>query len=302
MEQYRTPDGCRYEYNHTENGIEIVSFHGQRSVLTIPDEIESTPVVKIGKKAFFNEKSLRRIELPGSVRALDDWAFAHCTELREIRLSAGDYELGKALFLECPHLSCIHLEDDKTAEEDRMGFGSLLAATCGILDAGYLFDLRTINDPEWLALWDARLLSILDADDYEGYTNLLLCGEEDYGSEESDPAHFLRQKRMRKVRLAFLRLLYPKQLADANRKRLTDYLLDHTVGRDSEESWLVLKEEHDEDMDYIRLFFDVGCITRENFDSALADAGEHHPQLSAYLLRYRETSLEKKDFFDRLKL
>ncbi|MCR5655160.1 MAG: leucine-rich repeat domain-containing protein [Lachnospiraceae bacterium] len=302
MEQLRTPDGCRYEYEYTDSGVRIVSYHGQKSVLEIPDTIGGKPVTELYKKAFFNAKALRRIVVPESVNVIGDWAFAHCEELREIRLACGDYDLGKAIFQECGKLACIHLTDETTSEEDQRGFGSLLAAVCGILDAGYLFELQKINDPEWLKLWDARLLSILDTDDYEGYTNLLLCGEEDYGSKENDPAYFLMQKRKRKVRLAFLRLLYPKQLADANQEKLKTYLLEHTVGAESEESFLVLKEEHDEDKEYIRLFFDLGCITEENFDRALEITGEDHPQLKAYLLRYREESLGRQDFFAGLKL
>ena len=114
--------------------------------------------------------------------------------------------------------------------------------------------------------------------------------------------YFLEQKRRRKVRLAFLRLLYDKGLAEANRKELTAYLLSHTKGCESEETWLVLKEEHGEDMEYISLFADLGCLTTDNFDAILLDLGAEHPQMKAFLMKYKEEHLEKSDFFGKLSL
>lgn len=297
--------GAIYHYTISEKGVTITGYEGNKIELVIPESMEDLPVTGIEKKAFFNVSGLYRIYLPDTLESIGDWAFAHCRDLEEIYFSRKEYVLGKSLFMECAALKRICLtkrEKGNVREEACHGFGTLLASTCGILDAPYLFQTTSVDDPEWLALWDARMLTILHGDDMEGYTKLLLCGEEDYGSRENNLEYFLEEKRKRKVRVAFLRLLYDKGLAEDNRKELTAYLLSHTKGCESEEAWLVLKEEHGEDMEYISLFVKLGCVTLENFDDILSDLGEEHPQMKAYFMKYREDHLEKRDFFQALSL
>lgn len=298
--------GALYYYIISENGAAITGYEGNKIELVIPEQIDSLPVTAIEKKAFFNVSGLYRIYLPKTLERIGDWAFAHCRDLEEIYLSRKEYELGKSLFMECSSLKriCLTEKENGNAREEEVcrGFGSLLASTCGVLDAPYLFQTTKADDEEWLALWDARMLTILHGDDMEGYTKLLLCGEEDYGSRENNLEYFLEQKRKRKVRVAFLRLLYDKKLADDNRRELTDYLLSHTKGCESEETWLVLKEEHGEDMEYISLFADLGCLTTDNFDGMLLDLGGEHPQMKAFLMKYKEEHLGKSDFFEKLSL
>lgn len=287
--------GATLFYTISEKGVTITGYEGKKLELHIPGEIDGKPVCAIGKKAFFNTNGLYRIYVPETVAEIGDWAFAHCRDLEEIYIPRKQYILGKALFMGCENLQRICLDSAS-------GFGSLLAAVCGILDAGYLFQTTKVDDAEWLALWDARMLTILHEDDMEGYTKLLLCGEEDYGSKENDPDFFLREKRKRKVRLAFLRLLYDKGLAEGNKKELQHYLKEHTRGCDSEETWLVLKEERGEDMAYIHLFLDLECLTLDNYDEVLKDLGEEHPQMKAIFMRYKDETLGGNDFFESLSL
>ncbi len=298
--------GALYHYIISEKSVAIIGYEGNKIELVIPKAIDDLPVTAIEKKAFFNVSGLYRIYLPNTLESIGDWAFAHCRDLEEIYLSRKEYVLGKSLFMECAALKriCLTEKENGNAREDEVcrGFGSLLSSTCGVLDAPYLFQTTKVDDAEWLALWDARMLTILHGDDMEGYTRLLLCGEEDYGSRENNLEYFLEEKRKRKVRVAFLRLLYDKGLEEANRKELTGYLVSHTKGCESEETWLVLKEEHGEDMEYISLFADLECLTTDNFDDILLDLGAEHPQMKAFLMKYKEEHLEKSDFFGKLSL
>lgn len=295
--------GVAYNYTISENGACITDYDGQRTELKVPQYLDGHKVCAVGKKAFFDSRKLRRIYLPSDFDAIGDWAFAHCPDLEEIYIPIGSYNLGKALFVGCDNLKRICLTDAEGIKEaDIRGFGSLLAAVCGILDAPFLFQTTGINEPEWLALWDARMLTILREDDMEGYTKLLLCGEEDYGSKENDLVFFLRQKRKRKVRLAYLRLLYDNGLAADNKSELEEYLLSHTKGCETEEAWEVLKDEHSEDMDYLRLFTGLSCLTQDNFDAALADLADGYPQMKAFLMRYKEEQMGREDFFAGLSL
>lgn len=315
--QYETADAV-YFYTISKEGAEITGCQGAKTEVIIPDRIGDVPVCAIGKKAFFNQAKTARIYVPKTVRTIGDWAFAHCLDLEEIYLPKRQYDLGKALFSDCVSLKRICLVEGDGADEkengqqdsrkeaqdpeDMRGFGSLLAAACSILDAPYLFQTTETDSAEWFDLWDARMLTILHSDDMEGYTKLLLCGEEDYGSRENDLGYFLSEKRKRKVRLAFLRLLYDKKLAEANRKELETYLISHTKGCESEETWQVLKEEYGEDMRCGKLFLELGCLREDNFEAILYDIGQEHPQLKAYFMRYLEEKLCAYDFFDGLSL
>lgn len=321
--------GVTFIYKTEDTGIWITGIEGKRSELFIPSEIDGQAVVGIEKKAFFNVAGVSRIIIPETVNTLGDWAFSHCKDLEEVFLKRKAYDFGRAVFAECPKLKRICISDlrnvtegsvtdesaigngldDKRDEEkeqpdnaDILGFGSLLAATCGILDASYLFQTDIKDQQEWLTLWDAKMFSILREDDMEGYTQVLLCGEEDYGSKENNIDFYLSEKRKRKVRLAFLRLLYNNGLKDDAREELEQYLLNHAVGCESTETWQVLRDEYADDVAYINLFLDIGCVNDVNFDFMLKDLSAEHPQLKTYLLRYKEENMGGSDFFAGLSL
>ena len=99
-----------------------------------------------------------------------------------------------------------------------------------------------------------------------------------------------------------MRLLFPNGLKSSDEQELKQYLLSHTMGCESAESWLVLKEEHAYDTDYIALFLETGCVSLDNFDDLLLDLSSEYPQLKTYLMRYKEEKLGGSDFFAGLDL
>ena len=129
---------------------------------------------------------------------------------------------------------------------------------------------------------------------------LALCGEEDYGS--TDLTAYMSGRRKEKVRLILLRLLFSQGLTDKFRQELESYLLAHTKGKDSEEAWQVVLEEHGTHREYYSLFASVGCVTEENLNDILEDAGEEFPEMKAYFLRVREDACDSVDFFAGLEL
>lgn len=307
------------------------------------------PVISIGKKALLSCKKLRRVSLPGTVEEVGDWAFAYCDELREVRLPERGISFGRGIFRECGKLRFVAVEGK---EKDVHG---LLAAAVTLLDAPYLFTPMRCGDPEWLRQWDARMLQIMRAADRDGYSKMVLCGEEDYGSKENNLEYFLNQKRKGKVRIAFMRLLHPLGLQDEVRAELERYLREHTAGcacaerdragsgrersggyasensavsvgtavaghgqkayehagkapglKDAEEvfdeTWQVLLSEHGEESEYYKLFTEIGCLRSDNFDRILSEAGEDHPEMKAWFLKYKEETIGYTDFFADLML
>ncbi|MDE6951314.1 MAG: leucine-rich repeat domain-containing protein [Lachnospiraceae bacterium] len=292
-----------------KKGLEVVSYAGEEIYLTIPENFEK-PVVSLGKKALLSCKQVRRVSLPETIEEVGDWAFAYCDELREIRIPAKNIRFGKGIFRECGKLRFV------TVEGKPKEAGALLAAAVTLLDAPYLFTPQRCGDDDWLKQWDARMLQMLRAADREGYSKMVLCGEEDYGSRENNLDYYLNQKRRTKVRVAFMRLLNWMGLQGEVREELEDYLRAHTegsgyaggmsAGKDGadiwDETWQVLLEEHGEDSEYYKLFTEIGCLTEDNFDRILSQTGESCPEMKAWFLKYKEENIGYKDFFEDLML
>ena len=191
-------------------------------------------------------------------------------------------------------------EQSRWAEALRQDVPALLASAVRYLDADYLFSTWEAGSEEWIRKWDSRLLEIICRSDQEGFTKQVLCGEEDYGN--TDLGRYETQRREEKVRLCFTRLLHPWGMAEKTKETLTEYLLDHTAGCATRETWEVVRREYAHKRQYYEFFARIGCVTGENFDEILADLGERQPELKAYLMRYKEETLGHADFFDSLSL
>ena len=284
------PGGSLY-YELTKEGAFITRFQGMTSEVNIPEHIEDTPVTGIGKKAFLSRKNLRRVTLPETIMEIGDWAFAYCDALERVTLPGKPIRFGKAVFMECSSLTQITTAADSFPAE-------LLAAAVREFEAYYLLDMTEAGCEEWLKKWDAKLKSILNAPDQEGYSKQVLCGEEDYGS--TDLEAYTSGRRKRKVRLALLRCLFPQKLPPNLEKELHSYLLAHTKGGESEETWQVVLKEHGDHREYYKLFMDLGCVQEDNLNAILSDIGEEYPELKAYFLRCHKEQTESADFFASL--
>lgn len=297
MEQsIKTEQGTIY-YTAKEERVTINTYHGNDTVLLIPAEIDTLPVTRIGKKALMNSRQLRRISLPDTMKKLGEWAFAYCPLLEEVELPKRKISMGTGVFLGDKQLSAIVLrtrEKDKGKESDWWSGcietykedTAILLAALPVMESGeYLLDMKEAGRKEWFQAWDACLLKMIDEPDEKGYTDMILCGEEDLNCSLD---LFVREKRKKKVRYCFLRLLRDSELSGQTRQILKNYLLEHTVGKPSMEAWLVLKEEKGHLREYYELYVSLGGLTKENYDATLADLGEKQPEMKAYFMRQYE--------------
>lgn len=293
----------RFYYEEMEGNLRIVSYQGNALELKVPGEISGESVKSIGKKAFLSCKGLRKVSLPESIDELEDWAFANCNALEWIEFPSSDIILGKGVFQGCKALKNIDTINQYIPHsQERQQVSALLASTVNMLESPHLFSLKEAGSREWLGQWDSKLLQFLESNDKEGYTVVVLCGEEDYGSDENSLAYFLTQKRRSKVRLAFVRLLHPIGMEEDTRKELSEYLRSHTKGCESEETWQVVLEEHGNEKDYYEIMTECGCVTEKNFQDILQDLEDNYPEMKAFLIKYKETNLGYEDFFDSLSL
>ena len=279
-------------YDILEGTVVVGAYSGRDAELVIPEQVEDFPVVWIGKKAFLSNKTLRKIVLPETLAGIGDWAFAHCGRLETVTLPYRRLEVGQGVFRECPLLS--QIADREGAQED---VSFLLAATVGLLDAVYLFDLENAGSENWLTAFDARVKTRMALADNDGFSKMLLCGEEDCGSRDTDIGYYMEQKRREKVRLAMLRLFHDYGLKEEFRAELAAYLLSHVKGCESEETWRVILEEHGDERQFYELLTQLGGVTEENFQGMMEDMGERHAEMKAYLMRYHDGQRRTEDAF-----
>lgn len=297
MQQKRFENGKETYYYEIKDGkAHVTGFEGQVSRIELPSGIEGYPVAVIERKAFLSRKSLHAVVLPGTTEEIGDWAFAYCDNLTEISLPGKDIRFGRAAFKNCGKLKRI-------VARPCCGIGSaiaeLLAAAVTMLDAYYLLDLPAAGSREWLEKWDSRLCSLLRTADQEGYISQSVYGEEDYIG--TDLEEYVSARRKEKVRLAFLRLLHPQALPPELKEELEGYLRRLTKGREEEEAWQVLLQEHGGDREYYSLFAAISCVTEENLEGILADIGEEYPEMKAFFLTLDKSGGDG-DFFAGLEL
>lgn len=297
--QYRELDTEHGVLQYRINGesAEILGYRGKDTELVIPALIDNCSVTHIGKKTFLSNKMLRQISLPESVVRIDDWAFAYCAKLRKVILPYHRMEIGQGIFKECFELEQIVDESADEREKKTDDIGYLLAASMNILDAFYLFDFENAGNTDWISQWDARMQSVMERGDAEGFSKMLLCGEEDYGSKENNLDYYMEQRRREKVRLAMLRLMHDYGLESSVRSKLEAYLLDHIKGQQTEETWKVILEEYGDDLKYYQFLTELGGVTADNFQAMMEDMGESHTEMKAYLMKYHSEQQSKADAF-----
>lgn len=289
-------------YEITQETAVITGYSGRDVEIWIPEKIEEYPVVWIGKKAFLSNKALHKITLPKSIVGIGDWAFAYCSSLERVVLPYHRIEMGQGVFKECAGLARIEDTDEGKRGAGEEDVAWLLAAAVNRLDAFYLFDLENVGTKSWLAAWDARAKTLMALEDSDGFSKMLLCGEEDYGSRENDLGYYMEQKRRGKVRLAMLRLMHDYGLQEELRESMQDYLLAHIKGCATEETWQVVLQEHGDEKAYYEFLTNLGGVTRENFSQMMEDMGERHTEMKAYLMRYHDGLRDTGDAFAQFSL
>lgn len=309
--------------------VYIMSYSGHDTEITIPDTIEGFSVTCIAKKAFLSNKLIKEIMLPSSIIEIGDYAFARCSKLNKVGIPYKNIKMGQGILMECDALTQIY----NTAEGEngiisakniislevsdkldstcdivdlnkklRDDVSYMLAATTGILDAPYLFDLESAGSDDWFKKWDTRMKMKMEMDDSEGFSKMLLCGEEDYGSNETDPEYYKHLKRLSKIRVAMLRFMHNVNLDGKIYDLLKQYLLMHIKGAKHEETWDVILNEHGDEKEYYEFLTDIGGVTEENFELMLADMGNRHTEMKAYLMKYIDTLNDGKDAFSEFEL
>lgn len=295
-------------------GIVITSCHGQGNLsLIIPGMIEGKPVVEIGKKAFFSTNSLKEVKVPSSVRVIGDWAFSRCPILRTfsvypIGIDKADtlVELGRGVFEGSSRMEVI----DLNISEDRSEV-SLAAALASRLPAPFLLRDKTIGSPEWYRKWDMALINFLNTDDYEGYSDRALCGEEDIsydgigsvdGEVLGESAQYIKEVGKNKASLSIMRLMNGKYLEADTETALKEYIRTHSMGKSGKGAWYYVSEDVNDDTQIISFFLDIVNPDSAMVDEMIADLKAEKARTRAFLINYKTEKFGKRNLFADLML
>ena len=79
-----------YTYSVSGGHAIITAYNGSASSVTIPSKLGGYSVEVIGKKAFYNNKSITSVTIPASVNAIESQAFAFCSALSSLSVASGN--------------------------------------------------------------------------------------------------------------------------------------------------------------------------------------------------------------------
>ena len=287
-------------YSISENKATIEYYRGKDIAVIVPETIEDSPVVAIGKKAFLSAKTLSRIEIPQSVAKIGDWAFASCSRLTELVLPKKTIEIGSGVFKDCGMLEKIVLRsedgDKETCDNDDVFY--LLAAAVSKLDAQYLFDVINAGTVDWFEHFDSTVTQLMLKDDSDGFSKMLLCGEEDYVGDDSNFDTYCLMKQKAKVRILLLRLLHSAGIDENAKARFASYLKEHM----DNVTWRVVLDEHGDEREYFDLLLDYECINNDNISRLIESMGEHNTGMKGYLMKVKSEQMNGSGFMDDLDL
>ena len=267
-------------------GDTITGFSGRIEKVVVPDELN---IKHIDKKAFFGAKNLSEVILAKSVEDIGQWAFASCSSLTKFTALSRPAFL-QGVFNNATSLKEISIEGGEAYKE-------LLPLAATMLNADYLLSDSSIGLDEWIVKLDNRIMDFLSEDDSVGYEQHVLCGEEDL---LFDINVYLKQNRLKKATLAYIRLINDDRLSEKMEGFLSQYLAERTLLCENESGFDALLENASDDR-FIDIFLKLGMCNDENFEPALLKIGQKEASLKARLIKYHDEH-KSSGFFDDLLL
>lgn len=300
-----TPQGkISYEIGNEE--AILLSYEGSDQYLVLPEILDGCPVTSIAPKAFLGQRTITQLILPVHLKVLGDWAFAHMTGLKALSLFPSHIRLEKQVFLDCPALSEIRIngriQDNSDVTEDP-ALSSYLAMVISVLKNLPLFRPDLAGDKEWYENFDKAVCHLLSRPDDEGFEPVYLGWFEDEDVMATQYPAYIRKRQLEKAALSMKRLRFPFHLSAETENVYKTYI----VSRFKEGVWEQLcTPEYVSDSCYIKILIDLGCITEKNINALFSDLNGLNScetaETIAMLLHYKETSLQKDNFWNNLNL
>ena len=117
---FRSPEGDEFIYSTDEgtmgfrmrdDDIELTSYEGTDENIIIPEEINGRKVTAIGSRAFANNNTIKKVDIPDGVTVIESSAFSSCSNLEQVTLSAGLKEIRAYAFCYCKSLKVVDIPE-----------------------------------------------------------------------------------------------------------------------------------------------------------------------------------------------
>ena len=99
-----------YTYKHVTGGLSVTKYSGKSSYLTIPSSQRGYAVVEIGLRAFEDNKNIKGVTIPSSIRKIGMYAFRG-TGLRSVTIPKTISNIGYDVFANCTDLTTVTFQD-----------------------------------------------------------------------------------------------------------------------------------------------------------------------------------------------
>lgn len=282
-------------------------YTGTEYSYIMPQSVDGQPYNAIADKAFLSNKTLHELTLSPAVTQIGSWAFAHMHHIEKLTVPCTTFQFGRQIFLDCPNLSSIHVTGDTS---ENPGLPYFLASAVTILKKDELFDPRFAasfdTHADWMKEYDEALSAYIHTPDENGFEPVFYGWFNDEDAEAQLP-QYLKKHRQNKVSLIFLRLLYPLHLSAALKTRLQLYLGDHMPGGSKATEHIavwdcLLQNGYGEDIRYIHVLEDADILTEKQIARLLEYLQPGNPEVTAYLLRLRDSLRQNTNIFDQFSL
>ena len=106
-------DNGDFVFQVMEDGksAEIIEYNGKSLYVSVPPMVDKYKVTKIGAAAFMSNKTIKELEIPGSVEYIDANAFMGCQALKKADISGNVETIGEGAFMNCPALETLILQE-----------------------------------------------------------------------------------------------------------------------------------------------------------------------------------------------
>ena len=99
--------------------IEITAYNGKATAVEVPVKIKNTNVTSIGYSAFENNKTVKSVALPDTIKKIGSNAFNNCTKLSKINIPDSVTEINYQAFSNCKRLKKLSIPDSVTKIDSR---------------------------------------------------------------------------------------------------------------------------------------------------------------------------------------
>lgn len=263
----------------------------------------------IGSKAFLSCKTVERLVLPPTISAVEDWAFAHMKNLKEIAIPAREIRFGRQVFLGCDGLQRVLIYSVKDSasytetniSEDISGMDGLWASMFRFFPQEKLEqpELVTTKDgcKRWLKMYDEALELWLQKPDDDGFVPAFI-GWFDVEDVDDQKQGYILQKRKDKLVLSFERLC----CKEPPQKQIKAFL-QSVIARYADLCMEIFIENpiYGRNIQYYKVWQQSGGLTHSVAEKLLSNLPWEEPEIRVYLLQLLQEGC-KEDFFVGLEL